>query len=42
MDINGKATTIAAGNTMKISAMSSLDVNGGNTANISSSKTKIH
>jgi type VI secretion system secreted protein VgrG len=42
MDMKGKATTIQADNTMKITASSSLDVNGGSKASISSGKTKIH
>ena len=42
MDMSGKATTINASNTMKIAASSSLDVNGGSKASISSGKTKIH
>ncbi|UOG74200.1 phage baseplate assembly protein V [Hymenobacter tibetensis] len=42
VDMKGKATTIQADNTMKIAASSSLDVNGGSKASISSGKTKIH
>ena len=42
VDLTGKATTIKAGNTMQIAATSSLDVNGGSKASISSGKTRIH